>query len=207
MRNLFHFILILVLVISCGLGQRKPITSENIADCDGALPILQSGKSRTELPGTSGKKDEFKQYAALQDLEVGNSVWFSFIAEYDGKFTLKAETETGDLNLVVFQTDGKDICGDIESGRAEIKRMLVRETSPIVWLIDRDIKNGLRTLNMRKGDKIHFVIFTRKVKKTIINMEVELVPNNVEQMVRRNDNKKLVVDLTEDIPEMLQLLS
>jgi hypothetical protein len=179
MRKLLHFFAIILVLFSCGAGKGKPITSENIADCDGALPILQSGTSRTELPGTSGKKDEFKQYAALKDLEVGNSVWFSFIAEYDGKFNLKAETETGDLNLVVFQSDGKDICGDIESGRAEIKRMLVREVSPIVWLTNRDIKNGLRPLNMRKGDKIHFVIFTRKNKKTKIEMDVELVPNNV----------------------------
>jgi len=200
MRNLPHFLLIVLISFSCASGKGKLITSDNIADCDGALPILQSGTSRTELPGTAGKKDEFTEYAALKDLEVGNSVWFSFIAEFDGKFTLKAETESGDLNLVVFQTDGKDICGDIESGRAEIKRMLVREESPIVWLINRDIKNGLRPLNMRKGDKIHFVIFTRKTRKTKITMDVELVPNNVEQIFKPSDNKKKLVDLTEENP-------
>jgi len=200
MRKILYFIFVILILFSCNAGRKKPITSENIADCDGALPIFQSGRSLTELPGTSGIKDEFKEYAALKNLEIGNSVWFSFIAEYDGKFNLKAETETGDLNLVVFQTDGNDICGDIESGRAEIKRMLVRETSSIVWLVDRDIKNGLRSLNMAKGNKIHFVIFTGKTKKTSINMEVELVPNDVEQITKPSDNKGLIIDLTEDIP-------
>ncbi len=188
----------MTLLFACGTGRLKPITSENMADCDGALPILQSGTSSIELPGTAGKKDEFKAYTALSGLEIANSVWFSFVAEYDGRFNLKVETESGDLNLVVFQTDGKDICGDIESGKAEIKRMLVRESSPIVWLVDRDIKNGLRSLSLRKGDKIHFVIFTRKSKKTKINMDVELVPNNVEQIYKPSDNKTKLVDLTDD---------
>jgi outer membrane protein OmpA-like peptidoglycan-associated protein len=198
MLKLLHAFIISVILFSCAIGNRKPITSDNIADCGGALPILQSGTSRTELPGTSGNKDEFREYLALKDLEVGNSVWFSFIAEYDGKFNLKAETESGDLNLVVFQTDGKDICGDIESGRAEIKRMLVREESPTVWLINRNIKNGLSALPMRKGDKIHFVIFTRKNRKTKISLDVNLVPNKVDQIVMASDNKKKIVDLTKD---------
>ncbi|MFA7273164.1 MAG: OmpA family protein [Crocinitomicaceae bacterium] len=198
MNKIFHILLVTVLLISCGLGKNAVISSENIADCDGALPILQSGASSTELPGSAGKKNEFKEYAALKDLVVGNSVWYSFIAEYDGKFNLKAETASGDLNLVVFQTDGNDICGDIQSGRAEIKRLLVDETLNEVSLTDRNLKNALYPLPMRKGDVIYFVIFARKNKKTNISMTVDLVPNNVEQVFRPSDNKKRVVDLTEE---------
>lgn len=207
MRKLLHFVLIILVLFSCAAGKQKVVVSENIADCDGALPILQSGTSRTELPGSTGKKNEFTSYAALKDLEVGNSVWFSFIAEYDGKFNLKADTEIGDLNLVVFQTDGKDICGDIESGKAEIKRMLVRELSNTVWLVDREIKNGLRSLNMQKGDKIHFVIFTRKNKKTKISMNIDLVPNIVDHIIKPSDNKKKIVDLTKDNPGSVTSIS
>jgi outer membrane protein OmpA-like peptidoglycan-associated protein len=200
---MLHFFLFLSLLSACATGKNGFILSENIADCDGALPILQSGKSRIELPGTNGNKDEFKSYAALKDLEVGNSVWFSFIAEYDGAFNLKAETESNDLNLVVFQTDRKDICGAIESGRAEIKRMVVSDLSSTVWLTSRDVKNGLSALPMRKGDKIHFVIFTRKNRKTKISMEFDLAPNNVEQIAKTSDYKKKIVDLKANNPGSL----
>ncbi len=193
-----NIFLLLVVFFSCAVGKGKEIVSENIADCTGAIQLSQQGSSVIDLPGTSGKKDEFSAFQVLKTVTVANSVWFSFIADYDGKFTLRADTEVNDLNLVVFQTDGKDVCDDISSGKAEIKRMLIKEEYPSVFLTDRNIKNALYPLQMRKGDKINFVIFTRKKKKTRIKLYIELLPNVVEQIVSTSDNKTKIVDLTDE---------
>ncbi len=193
-----NFFIILVLFFSCGLSKGKPVVSKHIADCDGAINLFQAGNSIIDLPGTSGKKNEFRSYQVLKDVKVVNSVWFSFIADYDGKFALRADTEINDLNLVVFQSDGKNICQDIMSGKAEIKRILIKEDYPSVWLTDRNIKNALYPIQMRKGDKINFVIFTRKKRKTRIKLYVELFPNIVEQIVSTSDNKSKIIDLTDE---------
>lgn len=198
MLKSLHIFLLLVVFFSCAVGKGKEIVSENIADCSGAIQLIQPGSSVVDMPGSAGKVDEFKAYEALKGVVVANCVWFSFIAEYDGKFTLRADTEVNDLNLVVFQTDGKDICEDITSGKAEIKRMLIKEEYPSVFLTDRNIKNALYPIQMRKGDKITFVIFTKKKKKTQFKMYIELLPNIVEQIVASSDNKTKIVDLTEE---------
>lgn len=198
MLKSLHIFLLLVVFFSCAVGKGKEIVSENIADCSGAIQLIQPGSSVVDMPGSAGKKDEFKAYEALKGVVVANCVWFSFIAEYDGKFTLRADTEINDLNLVVFQTDGKDICEDITSGKAEIKRMLIKEEYPSVFLTDRNIKNALYPIQMRKGDKITFVIFTKKKKKTQFKMYIELLPNIVEQIVASSDNKTKIVDLTDE---------
>lgn len=193
-----NYIFIFFVLFSCGLRKNRNVSSENIADCVGAVHIFQTGTNTIDLPGTSGKKDEFSAYEVLKNINVLNSVWFSFIADYDGKFTLRADTEVNDLNLVVFQTDGRNICDDIASGKAEIKRMLIKEEHSSVWLTDRNIKNALYPIQMRKGDKINFVIFTKKKKRTRIKLYTELLPNVVEQIVSSSDNKTKIVDLTED---------
>ncbi len=199
MRKGYRIIFVLFFIFfSCALGKDKGIYQVNIADCTGAVQLFQTGTSVIDLPGNAGKKDEFKSYEVLKNVPVINSVWFTFIADYDGRFTLRADTESNDLNLVVFQTDGKDLCTDIESGKAEIKRMLIKENYPSVWLTDRNIKNALYPIQLRKGDKISFVIFTKKKKKTRISLYIELLPNVVEQIVASSDNKTKIVDLTDD---------
>ncbi len=190
--------LLLLFTLSCALGKDKGIYQVNIADCDGAVQLFQSGTSVIDLSGDAGKKNEFKAYEVLKNVPVVNSVWFTFIAEYDGKFTMRADTEVNDLNLVVFQSDGKNLCGDIESGRAEIKRMLIKEDYPAVWLTDRNIKNALYPIHLRKGDKISFVIFTKKKKKTRISLTFEHLPSFVEQIFIASDNKIKIVDLTDE---------
>lgn len=192
------FIILLIVFFSCGVNKGKGVTPSNIADCEGAINLFQAGTSFIDLPGTSGKKDEFSSYQVLKDIDVLNSVWFSFIADYDGKFILRADTEVNDLNLVVFETDGRNMCDDIASGKAEIKRMLIKEEYPSVWLTDRNIKNALYPIQMRKGDKINFVIFTKKKRKTRIKLYVELLPSVIEQIVSTSDNKVKVVDLTDE---------
>jgi outer membrane protein OmpA-like peptidoglycan-associated protein len=193
-----NILILLIVFFSCGVNKDKGITPSNIADCEGAINLFQAGTSVVDLPGTSGKKDEFSAYQVLKDVDVLNSVWFSFIADYDGKFTLRADTEVNDLNLVVFQTDGRNMCDDIASGKAEIKRMLIKEDYPSVWLTERNIKNALYPIQLRKGDKINFVIFTKKKRKTRIKLYIELLPSVVTQIVNSSDNKIKIVDLTDD---------
>lgn len=197
LKGLYIYFLLAVF-FSCALTKDKGISQVNVADCNGAVQLFQTGSSVIDMPGNSGKNDEFASYQVLKDVTVINSVWFSFIADYDGKFTLRADTEISDLNLVVFQTNGKDICGDIASGKAEIKRMLIKEDYPSVWLTDRNIKNALYPIQMRKGDKISFVIFTKKKRKTRLKLYIELLPSVVETIINNSDNKSLIVDLTDD---------
>ncbi len=193
-----NFFLLLIVFLSCGVGKGGGVVTEHIADCDGAINLFQAGNSIIDLPGTTGKKNEFSAYQVLKNIPVVNEVWFSFIADYDGKFLLRADTEVNDLNLVAFQSEGKNICTDIYSGKAEIVRMLIKEEYPSVWLTERNIKNALYPIQMQKGDKIEFVIFTKKKKKTRIKLYVELLPNVIEHIVNSSDNKSKVVDLTDD---------
>jgi outer membrane protein OmpA-like peptidoglycan-associated protein len=193
-----NFFILLVVFFSCAVGKGKEVVSVNIADCSGAIQLTQSGTSVVDFPGTSGNTDEFSAYPVLKSVAVANCAWFSFIADYDGKFTLRADTEINDLNLVVFQTDGKDICEDISTGKAEIKRMLIKEEYPSVFLTNRNITNALYPIQLRKGDKINFIIFTRKKKKTRIKLFVELLPDVIDQIVNSSDNKSKIVDLTSE---------
>lgn len=193
-----NFFLLLIVFLSCGVGKGKGVVSQHIADCEGAINLFNAGNSVVDLPGTTGKKAEFRAYHVLKNIKIVNEVWFSFIADYDGKFILRADTEINDLNLVVFQTSGRNICADIASGKAEIKRMLIKEDYPSIWLTDRNIKNALYPIEMRKGDKINFVIFTKKKRKTRIKLYVELLPNVVEHIVSSSDNKSKVIDLTDE---------
>lgn len=193
-----NFFLLLIVFLSCGVGKGKGVVSQHIADCEGAINLFNAGNSVIDLPGTTGKKAEFRAYHVLKNIKIVNEVWFSFIADYDGKFILRADTEINDLNLVVFQTSGRNICADISSGKAEIKRMLIKEDYPSVWLTDRNIKNALYPIEMRKGDKINFVIFTKRKRKTRIKLYIELLPNVVDHIVSSSDNKSKVIDLTNE---------
>src|SRR5688572_7152788 len=84
------FLLFLSFFAINAFGQQILESSDAISDCTGATNVLQTGEYRMQFSGKGGKVNDFKAYDMLSDLEEKNSLFCSFKASYNGRFSLKA---------------------------------------------------------------------------------------------------------------------
>ena len=104
-------------------AQNDGIVSEIISDCEGATNILEPGDYSIQFTGDGGLHDDIVEYASLTDVPEKNSLWLSFIAPFDGFVNLQAYLDHGGIQMVIFQNERGDLCENIHSGSAEIKRL------------------------------------------------------------------------------------
>lgn len=116
--------LIILCVFSLHLfGQQTLESSDAISDCTGATNLIQIGEYRMQFSGKAGKTNDFHAYSSLSNIEEKNSLFCSFKASYNGRFTLKAKCSQA-IQLIVFEGETKYPCEEIAKGSAEIRRII-----------------------------------------------------------------------------------
>lgn len=145
-------------------AQKKVIAPEAMNTCMGAVNIFDNGEFQLQFTGTKGNSD-LSAYPSLATVSAENQLWCSFIAPASGEVTFNASVPEGFLQFVLFKEEQRDICGEIEQGTSEIKRLHVGNDEPNVGL-DYEIGGGvLYPLQMTEGQKI-IILFATTEKST-----------------------------------------
>lgn len=181
MKRITLLLSILTLVSACSILQKSSSSDSKypLGDCHGALPLLKAGKKKILMPGNAGNQNEFANYPVIDELNENNSIWFSFVAEFDGEFyfSAKAEDEDSELRFIAFQTEPqRDICEDILNARAEIARFLIKDEYPSVALDKSRSRNTIYPIRMREGEEIFMILFSSSRKKHEIDMSFDFTP-------------------------------
>lgn len=100
-------------------------SSDAISDCTGATTILKTGDYRMQFSGKGGKVNDFQAYSSLSNIEEKNTLFCSFKASYNGRFSLNARCSQP-LQMVIFEGETKYPCEEIAKGSAEIRRIILK---------------------------------------------------------------------------------
>ena len=118
------FLLFIFFFAIYAFGQQILESSDAISDCTGATNVLQTGEYQMQFPGKGGKVSDFQAYEVLKDFEEKNTLFCSFKASYNGRFSLKA-TCPEPIQMIIFEGETKYPCEEIAKGSAEIRRIII----------------------------------------------------------------------------------
>jgi len=153
-------------------AQKKVNAPEAMNTCVGAVNIFDNGEFQLQFTGNKANS-LLTSYPSLSSISSDNQLWCSFIAPASGEVTFNAFLPNGFVQYVVFKQEQSDICGEIENGVAEIKRVHIGRDEPSVGL-DYEIGGGvLYPLEMTEGQKIHILFSTTEklTEKLFLNWE------------------------------------
>ena len=173
-------------------AQDNTATSDAISDCSGATNILQPGTYSMQFTSKGGLVKDLEGYPSLSDISEKNSLWCSFKAPYNGRFSLTADAASGPLQMIVFENDTKDVCEDIYRGKAEIRR-LVLSKDPHVGLDLITADNVLYPIDLIAGKHIMICFIGVPKEKTKLELYVKFEPTDGELKDAGTDGK--IVDL------------
>ena len=157
-------ILSLIFILSFTLYGQKGKYSSNLSSCTGAINIFENGHFNLQF---TAKKDNgfISSYPSLSSIGKENQIWCSYITSTPGVLNFKAIVDDDFLQMVIFTQEVDDICGEIEKGVAEIKRIHVSKEFKEVGL-NSNVSNGtMFSLKLRQGEKIHVLFSTAEEKK------------------------------------------
>lgn len=185
-------ILSIISVLSFTLLGQKGNYSSNLSSCTGAINIFENGHFNLQF---TAKEDInfISSYPSLTTIGTENQIWCSYIASSPGVLNFKAIVDNDYLQMVVFTQEVDDICGEIQKGVAEIKRIHISKEFKEVGL-NSAVSNGtMFSLKMRQGEKIHVLFSTAEEKKNTIQLDWNFIPEVVVEQKskvidRRNDD-------------------
>lgn len=119
----YTLLIFLSLILAQVSGQQVRESSDIISDCTGATTILKTGDYRMQFSGKGGKINDFQAYSSLSNVEDKNTLFCSFKASYNGRFTLSARCRQP-IQMVIFEGETKYPCEEIAKGTAEIRRVI-----------------------------------------------------------------------------------
>ncbi len=179
--------------------ERQPV-SDVISDCTGASNILQTGTYELQFTGKDGLVKDLSAYPSLKDYPEKNSLWLSFKAGFNGRFTLEADVASGCLQMIVFENETKDVCEDIATGKAEIRRLINSKDKHVgLNLITSD--NTLYPIDLLAGKHIMicFLYPTAKEKpKLSVNIKFEPTDGELKEASTEGKTVDLRKDKTKD---------
>lgn len=168
----------------------KDVTSLN--SCFGAINIFEDGDFQLQFTGKIAEKG-LDAYPSLKDVSSENLIWISFIAPESGDLTFTASKKSGFLQMVVFQEEKGDVCGEIDQAIAEIKRVHLDKTASLIGL-DYKVSDGfLYSLTIQQGKKIQLVFATDAGSKDKLNLQWRFLAGGKQEpesqiVDRRNDD-------------------
>lgn len=202
------FFLLFILGLHHSTAQTQALSSENIADCNGATVISNPGSYSFQFTGGNGIVEDLTNYPSLKNIPEKNSAWFYFTAPHDGRFSIDAKSLQGKLQLIIFQNEEdtkQDICSSVFHGTAEIKRLIANPKTSEIGLSLLVDENHLYPIELKKDKQI--VIFFQSMEKGKnfaefkIQFESQNSPNskvNSEKTVdlrKQNDNPTLNIQV------------
>lgn len=148
-------------------------TSENIGDCDGAMNLLNPGSYKLQYTSKAGKHNDLENYPSLVATPEKNSLWCSFVAPFNGRLSLNAKTLLGKSKMIIFTNESNDICGDVQKGIAEIKRMILEPTSSEIGLSLSVDNNYFYPMDLVKGQNVMILFLLDSQERTSLDLNVK----------------------------------
>lgn len=182
-------ILSLIFILSFTLYGQKGKYSSNLSSCTGAINIFENGHFNLQF--TAKKDNDFiSSYPSLSSIGKENQIWCSYIASTPGVLNFKAIVDDDFLQMVIFTQEVDDICGEIEKGVAEIKRIHVSKEFKEVGL-NSTVSNGtMFSLKLRQGEKIHVLFSTVEEKKNTIQLDWSFIPDQIVEQKSKTIDKR-----------------
>lgn len=189
------FIFSLLLFVPCTFSQKESKKSLSINTCTGGINIFDDGDFQLQFTGEKGNDNAVDAYPSLTEINSENLIWVTYIAPKNGDLTFTASKKSGFVQMVIFEQEQNDICGEISKGMAEIKRLHKGKESSIVGL-DYNVDGGIMySLPMKEGQKYKLLFATESELKDKLYLQWRfMVGGKVEQEVesqvvdRRNDD-------------------
>lgn len=160
----------------------------NMHNCEGAINIFEDGDFHLQFNG--GSDQSFLSYPSLASVNSKNSLWVSYIAPANGAVNFTASVPTGYLQMVVFQEEAGDICGEIENGVAEIKRLNLSKYNTTVGLRQSVDSSYLYSLHLNQGDKIYVLFSTNEQAQAKMELNWKFSPDVFVKEEQRTVDKR-----------------
>ena len=168
------------LTIACVLLSSFCFTQRNsdevdVSDCYGGVFLDHPGDYTLQFTGRIGDKEDILAFPSLTSkITETNSIWSSFVAPYDGTFFMEAFAAAGSMDFVVFKADNSDICSSVESGGAEIERLLQVDSKDSFGLNKNPTPENqyLYGISMQAGQEIHMFFNNSAQERTKLYLNV-----------------------------------
>jgi outer membrane protein OmpA-like peptidoglycan-associated protein len=172
-------------------AQEDFLPTRLISDCAGAVEIQNSGEYSIAFTGKAGKVDDFFEYKYIPNLQETNSLYFKFVAPYNGKLKLEASLLKGKFQMVVFKNTSTNITEDIFYGKATVEKSFTNPISNLAMHADSSgVKDSL-SIYMRTDDIVMIVFNTLKNNQEQLNFILEF---EVLDELENPDKLKKVID-------------
>lgn len=154
------FIIGLLLLSPYAISQNQGKIDAPLNSCSGGINIFDNGDFQLQFTGKKGSDNGVSAYPSLAGINSENVIWVTYIAPKTGDLTFTASKKSGFVQMVIFQQEQNDICGEIAKGMAEIKRLHIGKESSIVGL-DYRVDGGIMySLPMVEGQKFQILFAT-----------------------------------------------
>lgn len=198
MHSMKHTLLIVFsLILAQVYGQQARESSDAISDCTGATTILKTGDYRMQFPGKGGKVNDFQAYSSLNSIEEKNTLYCSFKASYNGRFTLNARCKQP-LQMIIFEGETKYPCEEISKGSAEIRRIISKPSTELGLSLVVSESN-LYPIDLTAGKEI--IICFIAPPKTKEFLEVDFVFEPMTREMQETSEGGKLMDLRTDKKE------
>lgn len=210
------FIIVLFQFTPYAFSQNEGRTDVSLNSCTGGINIFEDGDFQLQFTGEKSKDNGVEAYPSLTEINSENLIWLTYIAPKTGDLTFTASKKSGFVQMVIFQQEQKDICGEISNGVAEIKRLHVGKESSIVGL-DYLVEGGMMySLSMVEGQKFQILFATESDVKDKLFLQWRFIVGGEKEpetqiVDRRNDDFaptfKIVVRDKETLQPIIASLS
>ena len=186
------FLLISVLLSTPLLSQNHTVgkDGENMNSCVGAINIFEPGDFHMKFNG--GSDNSISSYPSLSSVNSENTLWCEYIAPAPGTIEMDASVKDGYLQMVVFQEGSGDICGEIQSGMSEMKRVILSKNNSTVGLRKEIDTNYLYSLHLEEGEKILVMFATNEESTADMDLTWKFIQDEVivekQRVVDRRDD-------------------
>lgn len=149
------------------VSAQETIGSYNL--CEGSLNVFKSGNYRPSFRGEKNKSFTFNNYRALSELKSTNQIWISFVAPEKGKVSFTAIAKETGLKFIIFRPTVKDICSEVKSGVAEIKRLSIVADLKVTGLSEEVSEGFLYPMSLHENEVIYIVLIGNSVSTEMID--------------------------------------
>lgn len=152
--------------------------------CEGSLNVFKSGNYQLLFKGDKKASKTFDQYPAMSGITSSNQIWISFVAAERGTVSFAAKSNKTSLKFVVFAPTNKDVCTDLNTGLAEVKRFEVTNELTTTGLSKEMSKGFLYPINLEEGEGIYIVIIGSPESIEMVDFAFDF----------KSDNQDLIVE-------------
>lgn len=185
----YKFILfVFMFLTSFAYGQDQ--VSE-VSDCYGAVNIDNTGDFDIKFTGKVGYENDLSGYPNYSEFAEINPIWASFLAPFDGVFSLKTSS-VNTVSLIVFKIDSSDPCDAIHRGSAEVERFIKNDSLVEIGLTVSKQKGFLYPIELKQGEMLYFYFNSKQENRESLNLNIHFKPLNIAEI---SEDMKKEVDM------------